>query len=41
MWVFNLSCLVIDEAKNFIEEFLAVVVEELAMGHGDLRPAEG
>jgi len=34
---FNLPCLVIDEGKNFIEEFLAAVTEKLIVGHGDLH----
>jgi hypothetical protein len=29
------------EGKNFIEEFLAVVAEELVVGHGDPHNDEG
>jgi len=35
-----LAFLVIDEGKDFIEEFLAVVAEELVVGHENLHNDE-
>jgi hypothetical protein len=36
MRTLNVAFLVVNEGKNPVEEFLAILAEELIVGHGDL-----
>jgi len=41
MRTLNCAFLVVSEGKNLVKKFLAIVAEELVVGHGDLHLLKG